>query len=53
VTKEQCEHPGLPFWLMTLSYGEHRSRAILRWARETQKTLRSLERGAEKRGSAS
>ena len=51
LTKEQRDHPSLPFWLMTLSYGEHRSRALLRWARETQKTLRALKRGAEKRGS--
>jgi len=48
--KEQRDHPSLPFWLITLSYGEHRSRALLRWGRETQKTLRALERGAEKRG---
>ncbi|HXL15321.1 MAG TPA: PadR family transcriptional regulator [Methylomirabilota bacterium] len=48
--KEQREHPSLPFWLMTLSYGEHRSRALMRWSRETQKTLRAMERGGEKRG---
>ena len=51
VTKEHPKHPSLPFWLMTLSYGEHRSRALLRWGRETQKTLRAMKRGAEKRGS--
>jgi len=51
VKKEQHEHPSLPFWLMTLSYGEHRSRALLRWGRETQKTLRAMKREAEKRGS--
>jgi len=50
LNKEQHDHPSLPFWLITLSYGEHRSRALLRWGRETQKTLRALERGAEKRG---
>ena len=48
--KEQHDHPSLPFWLIALSYGEHRSRAILKWGRETQKTLRALEREAEKRG---
>jgi PadR family transcriptional regulator AphA len=52
VTKEQREHPSLPFWLMTLSYGEHRSRALLRWGRETQKALRAMKRAADKRGSA-
>ena len=44
VMKEQREHPSLPFWLMTLSYGERRSRAVLRWGRETQKTLRAMKR---------
>jgi DNA-binding PadR family transcriptional regulator len=48
--RERRDHPSLPFWLITLSYGEHRSRAILRWGRETRKTLRAMERGAEKRG---
>jgi len=48
--KKQHDHPSLPFWLIALSYGEHRSRAILKWGRETQKALRALERGAEKRG---
>jgi len=50
LAKEQRDHPSLPFWLMTLSYGEHRSRALLRWGRETQKTLRAMKRGVEKRG---
>jgi PadR family transcriptional regulator, regulatory protein AphA len=27
--------PGLPYWLTTLSYGRHRSQAILNWANET------------------
>jgi DNA-binding PadR family transcriptional regulator len=50
VKKDQHDHPSLPFWLIALSYGEHRSRALLRWGRETQKTLRAMKRGAEKRG---
>src|SRR5258705_4021818 len=50
VKREQHDHKSLPFWLITLSYGEHRSRALLRWGRETLKALRALERGAEKRG---
>ncbi len=45
--KEQSDHPSLPFWLITLSYGEHHSRAILRWCKETRNTLRSMQ-GAEK-----
>jgi hypothetical protein len=27
---------------MTLSLGEHRSRAVIRWCRETRRTLLSL-----------
>ena len=38
----QGDHPSRPFWLMTLSYGEHRSRAVLRWCRETREALRAL-----------
>jgi len=40
---EQGSHPSLPYWLAVLSYGEGRSRAVLRWARKTRDQL-------EKRG---
>jgi PadR family transcriptional regulator, regulatory protein AphA len=40
--EEQSAHPSLPYWLAVVSYGEHRSRASLRWARETSGTLRKL-----------
>lgn len=36
---------GMPYWLATLSYGRHRSRAIVDWADET---LRRLETGAKR-----
>lgn len=39
--KEQRDHPSLPFWLMTLSYGEHHARAVIRWCRETLNALRN------------
>jgi DNA-binding PadR family transcriptional regulator len=45
----QGDHPSLPFWLMTLSYGEHRSRAIIRWCHETQASLRGLARAQERK----
>lgn len=49
------EHPGLPYWLMTLSYGKHISRALLEWSNETLRTLEALEQapkdGAEPRQS--
>ena len=38
----QPDHPSRPFWLMTLSYGEHRSRAMLRWCAETRRALRAM-----------
>ena len=50
--KEQREHPSLPFWLMTVSYGEHRSRAVVRWCRQTLNALRALESGAGRKGHA-
>ena len=52
IMKEQRDHPSLPFWLITLSYGQHRSRAVLRWGRETLNALRAVEGGAARRGSA-
>jgi hypothetical protein len=32
-------HPDLPFWLTTLSYGEHVSRALVAWCDEAARTL--------------
>lgn len=42
-------HPGLPYWLMTVSYGQHISRALLHWSDETLTEMRSLE-GLEQDG---
>ncbi len=50
--EEQRDHPSLPFWLATLSYGEHHSRAVLRWTRETLATLRGLHGEAPKKDTA-
>ena len=44
VLREQAGHPSLPYWLLTLSYGEHHAGAMLDWARQTLATLRSLRR---------
>src|SRR5688572_21725883 len=38
------EHPDAPYWLITLSFGEHRCRALLQWCDETLRTLRRLGR---------
>ena len=42
ILREQRDHPSLPFWLMTLSYGENRSRAVIRWCRETRRALQGV-----------
>lgn len=42
--EEQRDHSSLPYWLAVVSYGEQRSRASLRWARETSSALRGLPR---------
>ena len=44
--KEQRHHTSLRFWLLTLSFGEHRSKALLRWCRETLRVLRAANRGS-------
>ncbi|MDQ3856203.1 MAG: PadR family transcriptional regulator [Chloroflexota bacterium] len=49
---EQVDHPGLPYWLMTLSYGRHVARAILAWCEETEGALRELEATHEGAASA-
>jgi len=52
IMKEQRDHPSLPFWLMTLSYGEHRSRSLIRWCRETSRALKALAAQTPRKGPA-
>jgi PadR family transcriptional regulator AphA len=40
----ESAHPDQPYWLITLSFGEHRCRALLQWCDETLRTLRRLGR---------
>lgn len=42
--REHRDHPSLPYWLAVLRYGERRSEAARRWARETRTTLERLPR---------
>jgi PadR family transcriptional regulator AphA len=38
--RKECAHdPRLPFWLMTLSMGQHHSLAMVKWCKETLKEL--------------
>ena len=47
--RQRAGDPQLSFWLMTVSYGQHFSGAMVRWGRETLKQLD--ERSAGKKGS--
>jgi DNA-binding PadR family transcriptional regulator len=40
--REQRRHPSLPFWLITLSFGEQHAESLVQWSR---KTLARLEAG--------
>jgi PadR family transcriptional regulator AphA len=39
---ELSEHPGLPYWLMTLSYGRTEAAALIGWCDETLQQLEEL-----------
>jgi PadR family transcriptional regulator AphA len=43
--KEKTNDPQLPFCLMTLSMGQHRSAAMVKWCKETLAELDRMERG--------
>lgn len=45
-------HPDLPFWLMTLHYGQRRATAMLGWCEETLVTLDHLRRRPGRRAGA-
>ena len=38
------DNPGLPYWLMTIRYGQHISHAIIAWCDETLAALADLDR---------
>jgi PadR family transcriptional regulator, regulatory protein AphA len=42
--REQAQHPGLPYWLMTLDFGRRHSQALLGWSEATTRELRRLEK---------
>ena len=41
--RDESGDPQFPYWLMTVSFGRHRSRAFVRWAKETLQHLDQLE----------
>jgi PadR family transcriptional regulator, regulatory protein AphA len=42
-----AQHPGYPYWLLTISYGQHSARALLAWCDEAQTRLQALAEGAD------
>ena len=51
ITKENAGNPNLPFWLMTVSYGQHVSRALVQWCDETLAELNRLAQSGRASGS--
>jgi PadR family transcriptional regulator, regulatory protein AphA len=41
ISRAHASHPGLPYWLMTLDYGQRSSRMVVEWC---DASLRKLER---------
>jgi PadR family transcriptional regulator AphA len=41
--RDEANDPQLPYWLMALNMGRHRTRAIVKWCRETLKELEEIE----------
>ena len=42
-------HPELPYWLITLRFGQSRANALLRWSEQTLETLGRLNRAPARR----
>jgi DNA-binding PadR family transcriptional regulator len=47
--REQRWHPDLPYWLITLRFGQSRANALLRWSEQTLETLEQLSRAPARR----
>ena len=41
------DNPNLPYWMMSVRYGQYVNRAYLRWSKETLTELRRMEQEAE------
>jgi DNA-binding PadR family transcriptional regulator len=48
--QKHARDPRLPYWLATVSYGRHRSRAIVAWCNETFENLSQAQQQPKKRG---
>jgi len=47
--KEHRGHPELPYWLITLRFGQSWANALLRWSEQTLETLERLGRAPARR----
>ena len=47
--REQRAHPELPYWLITLRFGQSRANALLRWSEQTLEALEQLSRAPARR----
>lgn len=49
IARDNAGNPNLPFWLMTLSYGEHVSRALIQWCDKTLVDLNRLAKSGKRK----
>ena len=49
--REQAQHPGLAYWLMTLDYGRCQAQALLEWSESTLHTLPQLTKASQTQNS--
>ena len=47
ITNAYRDQPGLPYWLMTLDYGQRHSRMVVDWCEATLRKLERLERNGK------
>ncbi len=50
IKAKYADDSNLPYWLMTLGYGQHVSQALLRWCDETLSTLNKIKKVSKKHG---
>jgi hypothetical protein len=44
-----ADHPGRPYWLMTLDYGQRHSQMVVDWCDATLRKLERLEQNGKQR----
>jgi DNA-binding PadR family transcriptional regulator len=49
IHEKHASHPGLPYWLMTLDYGQRNSQMVVDWCDATLQKLERLERNGKPR----